>query len=225
VFEPGRPEIVEGYRLNVWRGFAVVARRGRWSALLRHIYRVLGNGDRAAGRYIVRWCAWAIQNPGKAAEAVLVLKGEEGAGKGTLARVMLRVFGVHGLPVSDAKHLTGAFSGHLQFCAFLFLDEHEGRLKALVTEETITIEPKYFSPFSVTNALHIMMASNSEWVVPAGQRARRYSVIEVSDARVNDREYWDALHAVSRWIALPSQYHRQQPQCHQLWGCIFVSAR
>jgi hypothetical protein len=202
VFEPGRPQIVEGYRLNVWRGFAVTARRGSWRKFLRHIYRVLGNGDRAAGRYILRWCAWAIQNPGRAAEAVLVLKGEEGAGKGTLARALLRIFGVHGLPVSDSKHLTGAFSGHLQFCAFLFLDEafwagdaqHEGRLKALVTEETISIEPKYFTPFSVTNCLHILMASNSEWVVPAGQRARRYSVMEVSDARVGDFEYFEDLH-------------------------------
>ena len=201
VFEPGRPQIVDGYRLNVWRGFAVVPRRGSWRKFLRHIYRVLGNGDRAAGRYILRWCAWAIQNPGRAAEAVLVLKGEEGAGKGTLARVLLRIFGVHGLPVSDAKHLTGAFSGHLQFCAFLFLDEafwagdakHEGRLKALVTEETISIEPKYFTPFSVTNCLHILMSSNSDWVVPAGQKARRYSVIEVSDARVGDFEYFDDL--------------------------------
>jgi hypothetical protein len=201
VLRPGQGQIVEGFRLNTWRGLAVVPKPGCWPKLLRHIYRVLGNGDRKAGRYILRWCAWAFQNPGKAAEAVLVLRGEEGAGKGMLARVLLKIFGAHGLPVSDPKHLVGAFSGHLQFCCFLFLDEafwagdsvHEGRLKALVTEETITIEPKYFSPFPIINMLHIMISSNSTWVVPAGQKARRYSVIEVSDARVGDFEYFDEL--------------------------------
>jgi hypothetical protein len=203
VYEPGKGEIVQGYRLNIWRDFAVTPRRGSWAKFRKHIYQVLGNGDEAAGRYIVRWCAWAIQNPGRAAEAVLVLLGDEGAGKGTLARVMLRIFGIHGLPVSDGKHLTGAFSGHLQFCSFLFLDEafwagdsaHEGRLKALVTEETVTIEPKYFAPFTVKNCLHIMISTNNSHAVPAGPRARRYSVLEVNNDKVGDFEYFNALNA------------------------------
>src|SRR5262249_27090114 len=93
-------------------------------------------------------------------------------------------------------------SGHLQHCAFLFADEAfwagnktaEGRLKALVTEPLITIEPKYFTPFQIRNTLHIMMASNLDWVVPAGHGARRDAVFEVSSARVGDKAYWDRLY-------------------------------
>jgi hypothetical protein len=201
VFDPGEAMEVWGNRLNLWRGFALIPRKGCWKLLRNHIYRVLANGDRKAGRYIVKWLAWTLQNPGRPAEVVLVFRGGEGAGKGTLARALLRVFGSAGLPISDVKHLTGSFSGHLQHTVFLFLDEAfwagshaaEGRLKALITEEEITIEPKYFQPFPVTNLLHIIISSNSDWVVPAHHQARRYMVNNVSEARIEDFEYFDAL--------------------------------
>ena len=202
-FEPGEPGWLLGNRLNLYRGFAVEPRRGSWRLMLRHIYRVLAGGDRKAGRYILRWLAWTLQNPGKQAEAVLVFQGDEGAGKGTLARAMLQIFGPAALPISSPKLLVGAFSGHLQHCVFLFLDEAfwagdrtaENRLKALVTEPTITIEPKYFNPFQIRNCLHLVMASNNDWVVPAAHGARRYAVFKVSSARVDDFNYFDAVNA------------------------------
>jgi hypothetical protein len=105
------------------------------------------------------------------------------------------------MPVSDPRNLIGAFSGHLHHCIFLFIDEAfwagdvkaEGRLKSLITEETITIEPKYFAPFQARNMLHMIMSSNNDWVVPAGHGARRYAVFKVAGDRVGDFDYFDAL--------------------------------
>lgn len=45
----------------------------------------------------------------------------------------------------------------------------------------------------VRNRLHIMMASNEQWIVPAGPDARRYFVTDVSAARKDDRAYFKAL--------------------------------
>jgi hypothetical protein len=209
VFEPGEREVLDGNRLNLWRGFAVKPRRGSWRLLRRHIYLVLGDRDWRAGRYIIRWLAWMLQNPSRPAEAVLAFQGDEGSGKGTLARVMLQIFGAYALPVSDPNMLTGQFTGHLQHCCFLFVDEAfwagdhkaEGRLKSLITESTITIRPLYVQGFQVRNMLHIMMASNNDWVVPAGHGSRRYAVFKVSDEqvvsdeRVEDFAYFKALNA------------------------------
>jgi hypothetical protein len=103
VVEPGEAEVLEGNRLNLWRGFAVQPRLGAWLMLREHIYRVLGAGDPKA--YIIRWLAWMFQNPGSPAEAVLAFQGEEGSGKGTLARVMLQIFGAAALPISDPNML------------------------------------------------------------------------------------------------------------------------
>jgi hypothetical protein len=43
--------------------------------------------------------------------------------------------------------------------------------------------------------LHIMMASNNDWVVPAGHGSRRYAVFKVADDKVEDFDYFDALNA------------------------------
>ncbi len=202
-FEPEQVDTLPGNRINLWRGLAVKPKKGSWRMLLRHIYRVLGGGDPMAGRYIVRWLAWMFQNLNAPAETVLVFRGEEGAGKGMVARALLKIFGPYALPVSDPRNLIGAFSGHLHYVIFLFIDEAfwagnaqaEGRLKSLITEETITIEPKYFAPFQARNMLHMIMSSNNDWVVPAGHGARRYAVFKVSDSRVGDFEYFEALKA------------------------------
>jgi hypothetical protein len=45
------------------------------------------------------------------------------------------------------------------------------------------------------NRLKIVMASNSDWVVPATEDERRYFVLDVSDAKTEDRAYWRELHA------------------------------
>ncbi|MFO1153661.1 MAG: hypothetical protein U1E42_08370 [Rhodospirillales bacterium] len=45
------------------------------------------------------------------------------------------------------------------------------------------------------NYTHLLMASNNEWVVPAGMDDRRFFVLDVSDTRVRDYEYFAALEA------------------------------
>jgi hypothetical protein len=202
-FEPGEGLVLVGDRLNLWRGYAVKAKPGKWPRLRWHIEKILANGDSRAAEYILRWLTWTLQNPGKPAEVVLVFQSDaEGTGKGTIAKVMLKIFGTHGLPVSDAKHLTGDFSGQLHHCCFLFIDEafwagdQKGlsRFKNLITEEQITIEPKNITAFKIRNMLHIMMASNNSWVIPAGLHDRRFSMNKVSDAKVEDKDYFDALY-------------------------------
>jgi hypothetical protein len=74
--------------------------------------------------------------------------------------------------------------------AFAEKDGDDGRLKALVTEPTIMIEPKYIGPFPIRNMLKIIMASNKDWVVPAGLRARRWMVLDVSEARIGDKKWF-----------------------------------
>lgn len=182
--------------------------------LREHIYRVLGGGDPKAGDYIIRWLAWMFQNPGSPVEAVLAFQGEEGSGKGTLARVMLQILGAAALPTSDPNMLAGQFSGHLQHCVLLFVNEAfwagnvqaEGQLKSLITEPTITIRPLYVQGFQVRNMLHIMMASNNDWVVPAGHGLRRYAVFRVADDHLGDFDYFNPLNAEIDGAALRRCY-------------------
>src|SRR4051812_542055 len=57
----------------------------------------------------------------------------------------------------------------------------------------IMLEPKGINPFQVPNRLKIMMAANEDWVVPATKDERRFFVLDISDHRRGDFEYFDAL--------------------------------
>jgi len=187
--------------LNLWQGFAVRPERGPWPRLARHLLEVVAAGDREALRYILRWCAWCVQNPGRPAEVALVLRGGRGIGKSTFACLMRDLFGQHGLQVSSSVHLTGRFNSHLRDCVLLFADEAvrpgdrdaESTLKALITESTLTIERKGKDLVTQPNHLHVIMAANDKWVVPAGIDERRFAVFEVSERRKQDTAWFQRL--------------------------------
>jgi hypothetical protein len=71
----------------------------------------------------------------------------------------------------------------------------EGMLKGLITDEEITVEPKYLPKFRLRNRVHLIMASNNDWVAPVGLDDRRFVILDVSEARKDDTAYFAALAA------------------------------
>jgi hypothetical protein len=200
-FLPGGPEIVNEC-LNLWQGWGVEAKLGNWSLIREHIEVVLAGGNEEFAEYIIRWIAWAIQNPAAQAEVALVLVGPKGAGKGTLVRCLQRVFGAHAFQVTSREEVIGKFNGHLQDCVLFVADEAYwggdkrcvGRLQGMITEPTLPIERKGFDLIQVPNFLHVVMLAEPGWVIPAGRFERRYAAVAVSSARLGDREYFRTLH-------------------------------
>ncbi|MFA6922514.1 MAG: DUF5906 domain-containing protein, partial [Gallionella sp.] len=149
-FWPGR--IAPAEYFNTWRGFSVEPKQNDelLNPILCHIRNVVCAGHTDLYEYLIKWIAYTIQHPDKPAGAAIVLRGEKGSGKGTLGHFLRAIWGNHGLHISNAKHLVGNFNGHLVDTCFLFADEafysgdkqHEGVLKALVTEPTIIVERK-----------------------------------------------------------------------------------
>lgn len=201
-FQPGQPEEIDG-KLNLWRGWGVPPRQGCWKLMRRHIIEVLAADDVEAADYIIRWVAWAFQHPAERAQAALVFKGKKGTGKGTLGNALCQIFGQHGTHISSAEHLAGRFNGHLRDACLLFADEAywpgdkgaEGSLKRLITEPDLFIEAKGRDGITVPNMLHIIMASNEDWIVPAGEDERRYAVFTVSDCHKQDESWFQPLYA------------------------------
>ena len=199
---PGAGPLISGNVMNLWRGFATPAAPGSWDRMKAHIGEVLADGDGAAFEYILKWSAWAVQNPGERAESALVFRGGKGSGKGTFAHALRRMFGAHGLHISNPKHLVGAFNAHLRNCLLLYADEAfwagdtqgESTLKALITESTLTIEQKGVDAVQWHNRIHLIMTANADWVVPASHDERRYAVFNVSEKYMENENYFKALY-------------------------------
>jgi hypothetical protein len=187
--------------LNLWKGFAVRPKAGDWGLLQEHIRDAICGFDSTAFEYLLNWLADLLQHPDKQGEVAVVLCGPEGSGKGILARAVKDLLGQHGLAISNTKHLTSNFNSHLRDVVFLFADEafyagdkaHVGVLKAIVTEPYLTIEGKYQNAVQAPNFLHIMMASNEPWVVPASLDSRRWFVLDVNGDKIGNRAYFAAI--------------------------------
>jgi Family of unknown function (DUF5906) len=159
--------------------------------------------------------ALLVQNPAEQGQVAIIMRGKKGVGKGILGHVLRRLFGQHGMYVSKSKHLVGAFNAHLRDCVLLFADEAffagdraaEGTLNSLITEETLVIEPKNYNVVLTRNRLHIVMASNEDWVVPASLDERRYLILDVGEARMQDFAYFQAIWAQMESGGLSAMLH------------------
>jgi hypothetical protein len=200
IFDPSGLPTPAG-KLNLWQGFGVEPRPGSWTLMQAHIRDVICSSAADQYDYLIRWIARMLQHPAEQGEVAVILKGQEGVGKGTLAKPLMRIFGQHGLSIFQAVHLVGNFNAHLRDCVFLFADEafyagdrqHLGVLKSIITEPLLTIEAKYQNAVQTPNYLHLMMASNEEWVVPASLESRRFFIPTVSSARKGDHAYFAAV--------------------------------
>ena len=98
-------------------------------------------------------------------------------------------------PDKSTGHMTwgDAQIGQHAHAVFAGDRQHVGVLKSLITEPYLTIEGKYQNGVQTPNFLHVMMASNEEWVVPASLEARRFCCHEVSDAHKDDHAYFGAI--------------------------------
>jgi len=201
VCEPGSGPVVDG-KLNLWTGWGVTPKRGDWSLMQKHLGEVLAAGNEELDAYIMKWLAWAVQHPDQQPESALVFIGKRGSGRGTLGNAMCRIFGNHALHISSPHHLVGRFNAHLRQVCFLFADEAyavadksaESRFKGLITEATIPIEGKGKDVVTAPNHLHVMLASNDDYVVPAGEIERRFEVSEVANDHAQDPAWFGPLY-------------------------------
>lgn len=199
VFDPSGNQYTG--KLNLWRGFSVKPKKGNWDLIKNHLLKVISANDKDVYRYIMSWLALTLQKPEEQTEVALVLQGKKGTGKGVIGHLIRRFFATHAMHITSCKHLTGNFNRHLRDCAFLFVDEalwagdrqHESVLKGIITEPVLTIEGKGANAYQAKNMLSILMASNEPWVVPASVDERRFCVVEVSESKLGDRMYYDAL--------------------------------
>lgn len=198
VFAPGK-EVSDSY--NLWQGFACEARPGDCSLLLTHIRDNVCRGNEIHSEYLINWMARAVQQPDSPGQVAVVLRGRMGTGKSVVFKHFGSLWGRHYLAVSDPKHLVGSFNAHLRDCVVLFGDEafyagdkkHESIMKTLVTEEMIMTEAKGVDAEAAPNYVHLGMASNAEWVVPAGADERRYFIIDVGDGQMQNGAYFAAI--------------------------------
>jgi hypothetical protein len=187
---------------NLYRGLDKEPKPGDWSLFRNHIFEIICDGNKDHFSYLIAWLARIVQDPGGERPGTsIVLRGEQGTGKGIFVNEFGSILGKHYLHITNQCQLTGKFNNHLKDALLVFVDEgfwagsksEEGVLKALITEPRLMIEPKCVNAFMVRNHVNVIMASNNDWVVPAGLDERRHFVLDVNNKHKQDHSYFGPI--------------------------------
>lgn len=199
-FEPG---LDTPGRYNFWTGFACQPVAGdKHKRYLDHCHDIICAGNDEHYEYLVRWMARVVQQPRtQTMVAPVVVSPDRGTGKSTFTRLFGEMFEPHSYTASNMKELTGRFNAHLCQCVYVVAEEaydprdkrHEGILKELITGHTISIERKGVDRIRMPNYTHLIITSNNERVIPAGDHERRFFVLRVSSARRQDSSYFGRI--------------------------------
>ena len=197
-----------GNRLNLWRGFGVKAIKPDGASgaagcrkFLDFMRDIICNGDEEHFDYLIKREATVIQRRIRSEVALGLQTKEEGCGKGFYERTMGHLLGGHAMQINNADHIIGKFNPHLETLLRLTADEalfvgdprHRNALFGLITEPTLTIEPKGCGVYTAASYLNVTMLSNSEHFIPVSDTARRFFIPTVSAARRGDHEYFAGL--------------------------------
>jgi phage/plasmid-associated DNA primase len=127
--------------------------------------------------------------------------GLQGTGKGKFVTTIGRLLGQHFLQLDSTERLLGNFNNHMKNAVLVFADESIwggnrkdiGRLKAMISEATATIEPKGKDIITIRNYRHFIFSSNEDWPVALDKDDRRFFVLAVSAAHKEDYSYFKAI--------------------------------
>ena len=189
---------------NMWKGFAVKPIGGLEDIPLFHelIDEVICSGNEQWALYLWGWLAHMVQFPKEKPGVAVVLRSDaQGVGKSRFAEYVGSLLGRHFRTVTHGRHIHGNFNSHLKDTLMLFGDEAvwggdrstESILKQLITEPSMIIEMKGKDVFEVRSYLRLMLATNSEWAAPVSLTDRRYFVLDVSEAKRNDFDFFRKL--------------------------------
>lgn len=191
---------------NLWRGFTVEPDplprpEHRIPRYLAHLHDVIASGSTLSYEYVLDLMADCVQRPGDPPGKALALRGGQGAGKGAAIEPFGRLFGQHFMALNHREQIVGKFNAHLAGKIVVFADEavwggHRedvGILKHIVTQREVPVQRKGLDTVSEPNFLHLFMATNEDWVWPAGKKERRGVILDVGTVR--PQTYFDALWA------------------------------
>ena len=164
--------------------------------LLWHIKYVLCNADKDAFKYLMHWFAFVLQRRTK--PGVLVqLHGEEGIGKSAVAGhnqsgpgVLKRIYEQYYQWTDDIDSLLGKFNVESTNKLLCCMEEagtyrkgfrNNEKLKSLITEGTMRVEPKGVNAFAVNDHRAFVLCTNNRDALKICPGSRRFLCLEAGD--------------------------------------------
>jgi len=169
---------------NYWQGFATQPEQGEFPTIQTLLNAL--HTDQEVILYIKRFLASIFQRPHRVPLASLVIRGRQGVGKSLFAQILELMVGYrHALRSTNPEiEVLGDFNELVEGRILLILEEFspktqskgngQGKLKNLITSDTLLINGKGLRHRQVRNYSHVIITSNEETTAPSGPDSRRF---------------------------------------------------
>lgn len=189
---------------NLFRGYRLEPKDGDCKPFLDHVLYVICAGDVNIAKAVMQFFAHMLQKPDEKPSWAILMKSLEGTGKGTLMRPFLEILGACYIYLNGEDQLIQRFNYCVANRLLMFIDEVQvndpkvyNKIKGIISEPTITMEPKGIDVFQVPNLARLVFTSNHERVLIAGQRERRFLVVTPDAQHIGDAEYFNRYY---QWL-------------------------
>ena len=171
--------------VNLYEGIKMVPKKGDCS-LIRKLLLHLCDGNAEVAAWVLRWLAFPLQNPGAKMRSSIIVHGDEGSGKNLFFEsAVAKIYGEYGGVIGNAQ-IESQFNEWASKKLYMVADEVvtrtelrqlKGKLKALVTGETVRINPKNMSERDEANHINLVFLSNELQPLALDRSDRRYLVL------------------------------------------------
>ena len=191
--------------VNLFDGFKLQPQAGDVAPMLELVRFLTSRAHQAADEcdaimhWLLCWLAYPLQHPGAKLRTSVIMHGDEGAGKNFLFDMVVAIYGKYGALVGQDE-LEDKFNDWRSCKLFVVGDEvsskaelvhNKNRLKALITSETVQINPKNLPRREERNQMNIVFLSNELQPLALDNSDRRYLVIYTP--RAKDPEFYQRL--------------------------------
>ena len=181
--------------VNLYRGIELQPKAGKCEKLLELLRYLCGedgeNTEAPISEHVLNWAALPLQRPGAKMKTAIVMFGAEGTGKNLFWGALKAIYGRYAALITQAE-LEDKHNTWLSAKLFLIANEvvtrsemshHVGRLKNLITEDEVYINPKMVDQRYERNHVNLVFLSNEFQPLKISPGDRRYMVIRTPNER------------------------------------------
>ena len=202
VFSPSNDHNSDEYnRFKGWRVNELMLptyRQELVDDVLTLISTKLCDNDMDFYKYLLQWYAHILQRPGERTRVCPIIKSVQGIGKNMVSDFIgKKILGSrYYLATATSSDIIGNFNGQMEDKILIIWDETAqketwemmGRIKELITNDTITVQKKYVNSCTMTNRINIMSFTNVGCPFLIEHTDRRFCGIETKASPLNADE-------------------------------------
>jgi hypothetical protein len=158
----------------------------------------LCGGNKDHFDYVLKYFAHTIQKPNERIPICLIFKSKQGVGKNVFLTPISSIIGKdYFITSSNPKDFFGDYAEGFYHKLLVNMNEcegkdtfdFEGKIKSFITEDSITINPKFVRPTTIQNVARLIIFTNKPNPIPIDVKStdRRYCVFQSTEHFLNKK--------------------------------------